>query len=270
MGRIITVAAMKGGTGKTMMVCSLAGVLAENHKVLIIDCDPQSNATSNLGYEYQQLMSAKQSTVCSIFGKVQRSPEDLVIKGFIEKLPNLDLIPGSIYLTGDEFDLISAADRTRTLYYYLEDYKAFYDQYDYIFIDTNPSFGIINQNCYYVADSIVLTTDVSRNGIASLEIFQMLWLKICRELHRDFDDLRVDALIVNNCDMRSKFVRDIERYCNSSEWVEGLLVSPVIPMRMTYKDTETFKLPINVYKPNSEETKLIRELVSSLTERGVF
>lgn len=106
-------------------------------------------------------------------------PEDAVVRAPIPDLPNLDVLPSSIMLFKTEFKLAAKGERIRLLSYYLQDNQDFFSRYDYIIIDTNPGLGLVNQNAFFAADSIVLMTDVSNNGLTGVEVFQFSGAMSC-------------------------------------------------------------------------------------------
>lgn len=146
MGKIIAVANQKGGVGKTTTVINLAASVAIlNNKVLIIDADPQANASSGLGFKDNQV---EQSLYDCIMGDAKA--EEAIIKTEVD---NLDLLPSSIDLVGAEIELINKPKRE----FILKDVIAsVQDQYDYIFIDCQPSLGIITVNALTAADSVLI------------------------------------------------------------------------------------------------------------------
>jgi len=269
MTKITTVAAMKGGAGKTMLVDNLAGCLAEENNVLLIDADPQANASSGLGID---IADQDRLTIADILGNAKTDPEKVIIKAPIEELPNLDIIPSTIWLTKTELQLVSRGSRERLLSNYIEDHPEVFEKYDHILIDTNPSMGIVNQNAFFVADSIILVTDVSMNGIQGVEMFQYLWDELREDLRKK-DNIK--ALVINNLDSRIGLSKEIVEYCETEEHLMNIFVKPTIPSRVAYKDTEVEAMPINVLKPKrrgqyKEEGEIIKSLINSLKAKGVF
>ena len=150
------------------------------------------------------------TTLADVLTNQGTPPEDAVIRAPLRDLPNLDVMPSSILLFKTEFELAAKGERIRLLSYYLQDNSEFFGQYDYIIIDTNPGLGLVNQNAFFAADSIVLVTDVSDNGLTGVEMFQYLWgEELCTELR--IPDV-TKGLVVCNYDKRIKLAPEMLDY----------------------------------------------------------
>ena len=262
--KVIAVGTLKGGTGKTTVSYNLAGVLAEEHKVLLIDIDPQCNLTNNTGV----MVTDREVLSCiNIFEPPVQAPEDLVVKAPIKELPNLDIIPSSIYLVATEVKISSKAARERILLNYLEDNKKYFKQYDYIIIDTNPSMNIINQNAFLAADSIILVTDVDDNSRLGIHAFMYLWGEIRTDLRKKDN---VKALIINKADVRTNLTDNMLEYCQTDEELSKILVPQIIHPKVVYARAALDRVPVNKFKGGEDAADEVRAVVNSLKERGVF
>ena len=146
MGKIIAVVNQKGGVGKTTSAINLGacfGVL--EFKTLIIDADPQANATSGIGFDVKNI---KTSIYECLINDVH--PNDVILKS---ENPNLDLIPSHIDLVGAEIELINLPNREQIMKRALAKIK---DDYDFIIIDCSPSLGLITVNALTAADSVII------------------------------------------------------------------------------------------------------------------
>lgn len=261
--KIITVGTLKGGTGKTTTTFNIAGCLAEKHKVLVIDCDPQANLSQDCGID---ITDQTANSIKSVFD-TYLEPEQTVVKSPIPELPNLDVLPSNIWLTETEMMLVNRSGRERILDNYISDNRAFFERYDYIICDTNPSMSVINQNAFYVADSIVLITDVSKNGLTGIELFDYLWSKAARDLRKENN---IKAMILNNSDARTALSRELLEYCQEAEDLNRILIIPVIPQAVKIKETSMEHKPINVYKAGKKEHEIYLEVLQGLRNKGVL
>lgn len=262
--KIISFATLKGGTGKTMSLFSIAGALAKKKRVLLIDCDPQCNLTSNVGLDITETSAG---SLWSIFEDRAATPEKVISKAPIEQLPKLDIIPSSMYLFETEMNLVSRSGREQILKNWLDKNKSSFEAYDYILCDTNPSMGIINQNAFVVSDSIILVTDVGMNAVIGAEMFIYLWGSRREDLGLEDN---VTAIIINNLDKRLSVSSDLPEFIRDHDDLKSLLVMPAIPARAAIKDTEFYSLPITLHAPKSDGAETIELLIKALTKKGAL
>jgi chromosome partitioning protein len=263
--KVIAFGTLKGGTGKTTVAFNVGGVLAEEHKVLFIDVDPQANLSDNAGVDTTDQTGATIRDVFSNWRATKAS--DVITKSPIWQLPNLDVIASHIRLTATEFQLVSAPGRERILQKWIERNQDVLNQYDYIILDTNPSMGIVNQNAFMAADEIILVSDVSKKAIQGAQLFTYLWGEVCENM--DVED-KTSALILNNCDKRIGLTRHIKEYYQDDDDFGKIILDHMIPARVDIKNTETAYLPVNLLVPESVSCEAFRNVVSELRTRGVL
>lgn len=272
--KVIAVGTLKGGTGKTTMTFNLLGALAERGKVLAIDIDPQCNLSNNIGIDISDVEDTASSL--NIFENKNIDPTNLVVESPIWQLPNLDVIPSSIRLVATELQISGRAGRERILQNYIEDHSDFFKKYDYIVIDTNPSMGIVNQNAFLAANSIILVTDVDENSRVGLKLFLDLWDAIRHDLRKEDN---VKAIILNKGALRNNLSDAMWNYLEGDSQLSKLFIRKMIRTKDVYKYAAIAKTPMNLYRdmcprkdrvPAAEAAQEIEEVVDLLVEKGVL
>ncbi len=146
MGKIVSFSNQKGGVGKTTTCVNMAAYLAEfGKKALIVDIDPQGNATTGLGFS----KSALKQSAYNVLIDDEKASENIVHT----EVPNLDLLPSNIDLAGAEVELVYKKSREKVLKNALAEVR---DAYDYILIDCSPSLGLLTINALAAADSVII------------------------------------------------------------------------------------------------------------------
>ena len=146
MGKVIALANQKGGVGKTTTAINLAASLAVlEYKVLIIDADPQANATSGVGFDVKNVKTSIYECIVD-----ELDPRKIILN---TDIPGLDLIPSHIDLVGAEIEMLNLPNREKVLRHVIEKIK---DDYDFILIDCSPSLGLITVNSLTAADSVII------------------------------------------------------------------------------------------------------------------
>jgi len=157
MGKIIAIANQKGGVGKTTTSVNLGGSLGVlEYKTLIVDADPQANATSGVGFDPQNTKNIYDCLINDVH------PSDIILN---TKNPNLDLLPSHIDLVGAELEMINVPNREYMLKTALDKIK---DDYDFIIIDCSPSLGLITVNALSAADSVIVPVQAEYYALEGL------------------------------------------------------------------------------------------------------
>lgn len=250
--KIIAFANQKGGVGKTTSAVNIASSLAaKKYSVLLVDCDPQGNATSGLGIR-------KKSSSGSVYDVIiGRSKTDDMICSTTVK--NLSVLPSSMDLVGAEIELIDMADREARLRAALEQVR---DSYDFIIIDCPPSLGLLTLNCLTAADGVVIPLLCE---FYSLEGISQLTQTIRHVKSRVNPSLELIGVLVNMYDGRLtltvQVMEEIKRYFGAK-----LFARPV-PRNVKLSEAPSYGVPIDIYDKYSKGARAYEEVTEELIRR---
>lgn len=236
MTKIISVCNQKGGTGKTTTVVNLSAALAQlGKKVLIVDVDPQGNATSGVGVNKSEL----NKTIYDLL--LHRAVTDEVIVKNV--YPNLDIIPCNINLTGAEIELVGAIARETRLKNAL---TAIQNNYDFIFTDSPPSLGLLTLNALVACNSVIIPIQCEFYALEGVS--QLLnTLNLIREGLNP--NLSIEGVLLTMADYRTNLTNEVISEIKS--YFKDKVYTTIIPRNIRLSEAPSHGKPITVYDDNS-------------------
>ena len=259
--KTIGIGTLKGGVGKSTIAVSLASILATNgSKTLLIDADPQANSTSYLSFDETD---EDFKGLVDIFNNPNIKPEEVV---FSTNVSNLDILGGSILLTAAE-KTFTSDDSINQIKDYLNKNSDFFNRYDYIIADTNPSFSKLNQSIFVSADKIICVSDIAISAHKGIELFDYLLSELAEETHLD---LKIDAIVLNKFKLTNKLSKEYREFLASNDLTKDILLKNTINDSVKLAEAELEQSPINIYAPKSKPNKQLNNVVNELKDMGVL
>lgn len=244
MGKIIAVANQKGGVGKTTTAVNLSAALAQlKRRVLLIDCDPQGNATSGLGIDKTSL---EQSVYDVLVDRANLG--DIIIHTDYE----LDLVPAVMDLAGAEVELVEAEDKLYRLKNAIRPIKGIYD---YIIIDCPPSLGHVTLNALTAADSVLLPLQCEFYALEGLSQL-MSTIEMVREQFNP--ELSIEGLVLTMYDGRTNLSQQVEAEVRSH--FPDQVYETKIPRNVRLSEAPSYGQPIFAYAASSKGARAYKEL----------
>lgn len=246
---VISVANQKGGVGKTTTTINLSASIANRgYRVLIVDIDPQGNATSGLGIEKS---SIKQDIYNVLIDEIPL--KDTILHTSTKRL---DLVPATINLSGAETELISMMARETRLKSALD---AVSNDYDFIFIDCPPSLGQLSINAFTASDSILIPVQSEYYAMEGLSQL----LNTIRLVQKHFNkDLSVEGVLLTMLDSRTNLGAEVVKEVQS--YFDKKVYKTIIPRITKLAEAPSYGQPITEYAPNSRGAEVYDDLAKEV------
>lgn len=252
MPKVIAIANQKGGVGKTTTSINLSACVAEKgKKVLLIDIDPQGNATSGLSINNHNEKSIYNVLVDDI--KIEDAIKPTMVK-------NLHICASSIDLAGAEIELVSLVSRENRLKNAIEKMK---NKYDYIFIDCPPSLGIITLNAFTAADSVIVPIQCEYYALEGLGQLVNSIKLVKKHLN---PDLEIEGVLLTMYDSRTRLSSQVAE--EVSKYFGERVFETVIPRNIRLSEAPSHGLPISMYDPLSKGARTYKKLAKELITKN--
>jgi chromosome partitioning protein len=253
MGLVLAIVNQKGGVGKSTTAVNLGACLAErSHRILLVDMDPQANATSGLGVRKREVLVSMYDVL------IRGEPLEGIILG--TPVGNLDLAPASIHLAGAEVELVNATGREARLRAALAPVR---ERYDLLLVDCPPSLGLLTVNALVAADEAMIPIQCEYYALEGLSQLVDSIALVRRHLN---PSLRIGGVLLTMFDARTNLsqqvVDEVRRYFKEK------VFETVIPRSVRLAEAPSYGQPITRYDPSCRGAEAYRNLAKEVESRA--
>lgn len=252
LSRVISIANQKGGVGKTTTAVNLSTILAKKgKKVILIDGDPQGNATSGLGIDKEVEYSLYDVLINEV--DITKTLQDTCVK-------TLKVCPSNMDLAGAEVELVNQMSREQRLKERIDQIR---DDYDFIIIDCPPSLGLITLNSFTASDSVLIPVQCEYYALEGLGQLLNTINLVKKHLNKK---LEIEGAVLTMYDIRTNLsnqvVKEVKRYFDDKVY------KTVIPRNIKLSEAPSFGMPISLYDPKSKGARCYEKLAREVLKEN--
>lgn len=253
MGKVISIANQKGGVGKTTTAINLSAALAVlEYKTLIIDADPQANATSGIGFDQHNIKASIYDCMLN-----EASPSDIILKS---GTPNLDIIPAHIDLVGAELEMVDMPEREFMMKKVIDQIR---NDYDFIIIDCSPSLGLVTVNALTASDSLVIPVQCEYFALEGLGKL-LNTIKIVQ--HRLNENLIIEGILLTMFDKRLRLSNQVAEDVQTN--FENLVFETMIHRNTTLGEAPSHGESVIMYDIESKGSQNYLDLAREILQNN--
>jgi len=253
MCKIISISNQKGGVGKTTTAINLSAFLAiEDKKVLLVDIDPQGNASSGIGVERSKI---EKNIYDSLINQIPI--EEVMISSQIK---NLDVLPSTLQLAGAEIELVNYISRENRLKQLIRPIR---EKYDYIIIDTPPSLGLLTLNSLNAANSVIIPVQCEYYALEGIGQLLNTITLVKENLN---PNLSIEGILLTMYDQRNNLAKEVAEEIDKH--FHGSIFKAVIPRNVRLSEAPSYGQPIVIYESKSRGAQAYQKLAQEVISHG--